>query len=345
MTPAELTAKLRIPVIGSPMFIVSGPELVIAQCKAGIVGSFPALNARPRSQLGEWLDRITTELADHDAKYPDAPAAPFAVNQIVHKTNDRLDGDMELCVKYRAPIVITSLGAREEINQAAHSYGGMVMHDVINRRFSEKALEKGADGLIAVCAGAGGHAGRLSPMAFVQEIRSFFDGPLALSGAIANGGAVLAAQAMGADFAYVGSAFIATHEANAVDAYKDGIVQHGAEDIVKAIITCALTGVLTDPRTHPVPVTPAELAASAKRGLGGGRGLHACAFPRPGCRAGPPAQLGRGPGGRGGAGDPRRLPGRDPELHHRRAGARLRPARWPACAPPGPNSRPATRAR
>jgi nitronate monooxygenase len=272
MTPAELTAKLRIPVIGSPMFIVSGPELVIAQCKAGIVGSFPALNARPQSMLDEWLDRITTELADHDAKHPEAPSAPFAVNQIVHKTNDRLDGDMELCVTYKAPIIITSLGARTEINEAAHSYGGIVMHDVINRRFSEKALEKGADGLIAVCAGAGGHAGTLSPMAFVQEIRSFFDGPLALSGAIGNGGAVLAAQAMGADFAYIGSAFIATHEANAMEGYKDGIVQYGAEDIVYTNLFTGVHGNYLAPSIRNAGMDPDNLPESdpSKMSFGSG---------------------------------------------------------------------------
>lgn len=272
MTPAELTSKLRIPVIGSPMFIVSGPELVIAQCKAGIVGSFPALNARPQSVLDEWLDRITTELADHDAKHPDAPSAPFAVNQIVHKTNDRLDADMELCVKYKAPIIITSLGARTEINDAAHSYGGIVMHDVINRRFSEKALEKGADGLIAVSAGAGGHAGTLSPMAFVQEIRTFFDGPVALSGAIGNGGAVLAAQAMGADFAYIGSAFIACHEANAVDAYKDGIVDYGAEDIVYTNLFTGVHGNYLAPSIRNAGMDPDDLPESdpSKMSFGSG---------------------------------------------------------------------------
>ncbi|MCA8899021.1 MAG: nitronate monooxygenase [Hyphomonas sp.] len=224
--------NLRLPVIGSPLFIISGPELVIAQCKAGIVGSFPALNARPGPILHEWLDRITTELAEHDAKHPDRPSAPFAVNQIVHKSNDRLDHDVEACVKFKVPLVITSLGARVEVNEAIHSYGGVVMHDVIDTWFARKALEKGADGLIAVCAGAGGHAGRLSPFALIQEIREFFDGPLALSGSIANGGAIAAALAMGADLAYMGSAFIACDEANAVEGYKDAIVQYGAEDIV-----------------------------------------------------------------------------------------------------------------
>ena len=218
--------------IGSPLFIISNPELVIAQCKAGVVGSFPSLNARPLSQLDEWLDQITSELDSHNKANPDRPAAPFAVNQIVHKTNNRLEEDLELCVKYKAPLVITSLGARTEVNDAVHSYGGIVMHDIINVVFAHKALEKGADGLIAVCSGAGGHAGTLSPFALIQEIRQFFDGPLALSGAIANGGAIAAAQAMGADFGYMGSAFIACDEANAVDGYKDMIVDSKAGDIV-----------------------------------------------------------------------------------------------------------------
>ena len=213
----NLKSKLTIPVIGAPLFIISNPDLVIAQCKAGVVGSFPALNARPESQLDEWLDRITTELAEHNARHPDRPAAPFAVNQIVHKTNNRLEHDVEMCVKYKVPVVITSLGAREEVNQAIQSYGGIVLHDIINIVFAHKALEKGADGLIAVCSGAGGHAGKLSPFALIQEIREFFHGPLALSGSIANGGAVAAAQAMGADLGYIGSAFISCHEANAVD--------------------------------------------------------------------------------------------------------------------------------
>jgi nitronate monooxygenase len=223
---------LRLPVVGSPMFIVSNPELVIAQCKAGIVGSFPALNARPADQLAVWLTRITEALDRHNQENPDTPAAPYAVNQIVHRSNDRLMHDMEVCVKFRVPIVITSLGAREEINQAAHSYGGITLHDVISNVFARKAIEKGADGLIAVAWGAGGHAGRLSPFAFIQEIRAWFDGPLLLSGSIATGGAVLAAQAMGADLAYIGSPFIATEEARATDAYKQGVVEGGADDIV-----------------------------------------------------------------------------------------------------------------
>ena len=230
--PAILQDRLQLPVIASPLFIISCPDLVIAQCKAGVVGSFPSLNARPAEVLEEWLERITRELAAHDAAHPDRPSAPFAVNQIVHKSNDRLEHDLALCVKYRVPIVITSLGAREDLNAAVHSYGGIVLHDVINDKFARKAIEKGADGLIAVASGAGGHAGILSPFALIQEIREWFDGPLVLSGAIANGGAVLAAQAMGADLAYVGSAFIATEEANATEAYKQAIVDGRADDIV-----------------------------------------------------------------------------------------------------------------
>ncbi len=230
--PANLKARLRLPVIGSPLFIVSNPKLVIAQCKAGIVGSFPALNARPAAQLEEWLIEITTELAAYDAAHPEAPSAPFAVNQIVHRSNDRLMHDLEMCVKYKVPIVITSLGAREDVNAAIHSYGGIVLHDIINNKFAKKAIEKGADGIIAVAAGAGGHAGTTSPFALVQEIREWFDGPLALSGSMATGDAVLAAQAMGADVAYIGSAFIATEEANASAAYKQCIVDSAADDIV-----------------------------------------------------------------------------------------------------------------
>lgn len=230
--PDILKDRLALPVVGSPLFIISNPDLVIAQCKAGIVGSFPALNARPGPVLEEWLQRITRELAEHNAQNPDHPAAPFAVNQIVHKSNDRLQHDLELCVKYKVPIVITSLGAREDVNEAIHSYGGIVLHDVINDRFARKAIEKGADGLIAVAAGAGGHAGTQSPFALIQEIREWFDGPLLLSGAIANGNAILAAQAAGADLAYIGSAFIATREANAADAYKQAIVDGMADDIV-----------------------------------------------------------------------------------------------------------------
>ena len=230
--PPILRDRLRLPVIASPLFIISNPDLVIAQCKAGIVGSFPSLNARPISQLDEWLARITEELAAYDKANPDAPSAPFAVNQIVHKTNNRLEEDIELCVKYKVPVVITSLGAREDLNQAIHSYGGITLHDVITDRFARKAIEKGADGLIPVAAGAGGHAGTLSPFALIQEIRQWFDGPLALSGSIACGRSILAAQAMGADLAYIGSAFIATEEANAVEGYKRAIVEGQADGIV-----------------------------------------------------------------------------------------------------------------
>ena len=230
--PGILKDRLRIPVVASPMFIISHPPLVLAQCKAGVVGSFPALNARPEAQLDEWLAEMNEDLAAHDAANPQAPAAPFAVNQIVHKSNGRLEHDLAMCVKYKVPIVITSLGAVPEVNQAVHSYGGIVLHDIIHDRHARKAIEKGADGLIAVAAGAGGHAGTLSPFALVQEIRQWFDGPLLLSGAIANGGAVLAAQAMGADLAYIGSPFIATTEARAPDAYKQMIVDSKAADIV-----------------------------------------------------------------------------------------------------------------
>lgn len=224
--------RLRLPVIGSPLFIVSGPDLVIAQCKAGIVGSFPALNARPQPLLDEWLHRITEELAAWDRDNPDRPSAPYAVNQIVHKSNDRLEQDIATCAKWKVPITITSLGAREELNQAVHSWGGITLHDVIDDRFARKAVEKGADGLIPVAAGAGGHAGRQSPFALVQEIREWFDGPVALSGAIGHGRSILAAQACGADLAYIGSAFIATVEANADEGYKNGIVEGRAADIV-----------------------------------------------------------------------------------------------------------------
>lgn len=224
--------RLRLPVIGSPLFIVSGPELVIAQCKAGVVGSFPALNARPQSLLDEWLHQITEELAAWDRDNPDRLSAPYAVNQIVHKSNDRLLDDIATCEKWKVPITITSLGAREELNQAVHGWGGITLHDIIDDRFARKAIEKGADGLIPVAAGAGGHAGRQSPFALVQEIREWFDGPIALSGAIGHGRSILAAQACGADLAYIGSAFIATTEANAEDGYKNGIVEGRAGDIV-----------------------------------------------------------------------------------------------------------------
>jgi len=230
--PPFLTERLRLPVIGAPLFIISTPDLVLAQCKAGIVGAFPALNARPKERLEEWLAHITAELAAYDAEHPDSPSAPYAVNQIVHKSNDRLEHDVALCAQYKVPIVITSLGARTDVFDAIHSYGGLVLHDIINATFARKAIEKGADGLIAVAAGAGGHAGLLSPFALIAEIRTWFDGPLALSGAIATGGGILAAQAAGADVAYIGSAFIATEEANAAEAYKQGIVDAQAADIV-----------------------------------------------------------------------------------------------------------------
>ncbi|QKK16813.1 NAD(P)H-dependent flavin oxidoreductase [Rhizobium indicum] len=230
--PPILKDRLRLPVIGSPLFIISHPALTLAQCKAGIVGAFPALNARPESQLDEWLAEITEELARHDAAHPERPAAPFAVNQIVHMSNKRLEHDLSLCVKYKVPIVISSLGAVPEVNAAVHSYGGIVLHDIINNRHAHSAIRKGADGLIAVAAGAGGHAGTLSPFALIQEIREWFDGPLLLAGAIATGGAILAAEAMGADMAYIGSPFIATQEARAADAYKQAIVEGAASDIV-----------------------------------------------------------------------------------------------------------------
>lgn len=230
--PDILKSNLSVPVVAAPLFIISHPALVIAQCKAGVVGSFPALNARPEAQLDEWLAEITETLRDHNEKNPDKPAAPFAVNQIVHRSNKRLEHDLTMCVKYKVPIVISSLGAVPEVNAAIHSYGGIVLHDIINNRHANSAIRKGADGLIAVATGAGGHAGSLSPFALIQEIREWFDGPLLLSGAIANGGAILAAQAMGADLAYIGSPFIATHEARAIDSYKEMIVSSNASDIV-----------------------------------------------------------------------------------------------------------------
>jgi nitronate monooxygenase len=239
---SPLFDHLRLPVIGSPLFIVSGPELVIAQCKAGIVGSFPALNARPQTMLDEWLHQITEELAAWNRDNPTRPAAPYAVNQIVHKSNDRLEADIATCAKWQVPITITSLGAREDLNQAVHGWGGIALHDVINDRFARKAIEKGADGLIPVAAGAGGHAGTLSPFAFMQELREWFDGPIALSGAICSGRSILAAQAMGADFAYIGSPWIATVEANADQAYKEGIVEGRASDIVYSSLFTGVHG-------------------------------------------------------------------------------------------------------
>ncbi|HSW14672.1 MAG TPA: nitronate monooxygenase family protein [Solimonas sp.] len=255
-------SRLRLPVIAAPMFIVSVPRLVIAQCKAGIVGSMPALNARPSSLLDEWLAEITEALAAHDREHPDSPSAPFAINQIVHKSNARLDQDMDLCVKYKAPLIITSLGARPEINEAAHSYGGIVLHDVINVTHARKAIAKGADGLIAVAAGAGGHAGTKSPFALVQEIRDWFGGPLALSGAIANGRAVRAAQVMGADFAYIGSAFIATEEAQAIDTYKQAIVDGNSDEIVYSNLFTGVHGNYLKPSIRASGMDPENLPSA-----------------------------------------------------------------------------------
>jgi nitronate monooxygenase len=254
--------QLRFPVIGSPLFIISNPKLIIAQCTAGVIGSMPALNARPLSQLDEWLAEIKEALAAWDRAHPDQPAAPFAINQIVHKSNARLDQDMELCAKHKVPVVITSLGAREEVNEAVHGWGGVVMHDVINDRFAHKAVEKGADGLIAVAAGAGGHAGVKSPFALIAEIRDWFDGPLALSGAIATGGAILAAQAMGADFAYIGSAFIATEEARAVDAYKQMLVDCTSDDIVYSNLFTGVHGNYLAPSIRAAGLDPEHLPES-----------------------------------------------------------------------------------
>lgn len=257
--PDILKANLRLPVVAAPMFILSHPPMVLAQCKAGIVGSFPALNARPESQLDEWLAQITEELAAHDRANPDRPAAPFAVNQIVHTSNTRLEHDLRMCVKYKVPIVISSLGAVPEVNEAIHSYGGIVLHDVINNRHANSAIRKGADGLIAVAAGAGGHAGPLSPFALVQEIRQWFDGPLLLSGSIATGGAVLAAQAMGADMAYIGSPFIATDEARAVDDYKQMVVDCEAKDIVYSNYFTGISGNYLKPSIEKAGMDPDDL--------------------------------------------------------------------------------------
>lgn len=253
---------LRLPAIGAPLFIISQPKLVIAQCKAGIVGSMPALNARPASLLDEWLAEITETLASHNARHPERPAAPFAINQIVHKSNDRLEQDLEICAKYKVPIMITSLGAREDVNVAVHRYGGWVLHDVINNTFAHKAIEKGADGLIAVAAGAGGHAGVKSPFALIQEIRQWFGGPLALAGSIASGAGVLAAQAMGADFAYIGSPFIATHEARASDAYKQAIVSCSSDDIVYTNLFTGVHGNYLAPSIRTAGLDPDALAES-----------------------------------------------------------------------------------
>jgi len=262
--PAALAGRLSIPVIGSPLFIISVPELVIAQCKAGVIGSFPSLNARPIEQFEEWLQRLNRELGPNDA--------PYAVNLIVHKSNDRLMADLELCVKYKVPMIITSLGAREDVNAAIHSYGGIVMHDIINNRFARKAIEKGADGLIAVAAGAGGHAGTTSPFALIQEIREWFDGPLALSGSIATGDAVLAAQAMGADFGYIGSAFIATEEARAAQGYKDMIVESAADDIVYSNLFTGVHGNYLRPSIIKAGMDPDNLPTSDPSAMNFGSG-------------------------------------------------------------------------
>ena len=272
--------NLSIPVIGSPLFIISNPKLVVEQCKAGIIGSMPALNARPASQLDEWLHEITETLAAYNRAHPDEPAAPFAINQIVHKSNDRLEHDMEMVVKHKVPVIITSLGARTDVNDAIHSYGGIVLHDIINNSFARKAVEKGADGLIAVAAGAGGHAGIKSPFALIQEIRQWFDGPLVLSGSISTGGAVLAAQAMGADLAYIGSAFIATHEARASDAYKQAIVECNSDDIVYSSLFTGVHGNYLKPSIRAAGLDPDNLPESdpSKMSFGGGEGSKAKAW-------------------------------------------------------------------
>ncbi len=270
--PAILKDKVRIPAIASPLFIISNPDLVIAQCKAGMIGSFPSLNARPIDVLDQWLTRITSELAEHDAANPDLPAAPFAVNLIVHGSNDRLQEDLALCVKHKVPVIITSLGAKPEINEAIHSYGGVVLHDIINNKFAHKAIEKGADGLIAVAAGAGGHAGTLSPFALIQEIREWFDGPLLLSGSIATGDAVLAAQAMGADMGYIGSAFIATKEANADEAYKQAIVDYAADDIVYSNLFTGVHGNYLKPSVRAAGLDPDNLPVSDPSAMNFGSG-------------------------------------------------------------------------
>ena len=278
--PPILSERLKLPVIAAPLFIISNPDLVIAQCKAGIVGSFPALNARPAEELDRWLEKITTELAEYDAANPESPSAPFAVNQIVHGSNDRLQHDMEMCVKWKVPIVITSLGAKEFVNESVHSYGGIVLHDIINDRFARKAIEKGADGLIAVAAGAGGHAGALSPFALIQELREWFDGPLLLSGSIANGDAVLAAQAMGADLAYIGSAFIATKEANAEQPYKQSLVDSSADDIVLSNLFTGVHGNYLKPSIIAAGMDPDNLPESdpSKMNFGSGGNSDAKAW-------------------------------------------------------------------
>ncbi len=280
MALPSLFDNLRLPVIGSPLFIISGPELVIAQCKAGIVGSFPALNARPQAQLDEWLHQITEELAAYNRDNPTKPAAPFAVNQIVHRSNNRLEEDMETCAKWKVPLIITSLGAREEINVATHEWGGIVLHDVINDRYAHKAIEKGADGLIPVAAGAGGHAGTISPFALMQEIRAWFDGPVALSGSIASGAAILSAQSMGADLAYIGSAFISTKEARASEDYKQGIVDGKAADIVYSNLFTGVHGNYLKKSIENAGLDPANLPESdpSKMNFGSGGNTAAKAW-------------------------------------------------------------------
>jgi nitronate monooxygenase len=270
----DVLSRPGLPIIGAPLFIISNPKLVIAQCCAGVIGSMPALNARPASQLDEWLAEITEGLAAWDKAHPHRPSAPFAINQIVHKSNDRLEHDMQVCARYKVPVVITSLGARTDVNDAVHAWGGVVLHDIINNSFAHKAIDKGADGLIAVAAGAGGHAGTKSPFALVSEIREWFDGPLALSGAIATGGAVLAAQAMGADFAYIGSAFIATEEARAVEAYKQCIVDSGSDDIVYSNLFTGVHGNYLKPSIRAAGLDPDHLPESdpSKMNFGGGEG-------------------------------------------------------------------------
>jgi nitronate monooxygenase len=272
MNVQELKSKLQLPAIAAPLFIISNPDLVIAQCKAGIVGSFPALNARGDGVLEQWLEKIITALAEHDKAHPKSPSAPFAVNQIVHKSNNRLDADIALCVKYKVPITITSLGANAELNQAMHSVGGIVMHDVINQKYAHKAIEKGADGLVLVAAGAGGHAGQLSPFALVQETRAWFNGPIALSGSIATGGAILAAQAMGADFGYIGSAFIATKEANASEAYKQAIVDGSGEDIIYSNLFTGVHGNYLRPSIVNAGFDPDNLPVSDPSAMNFGSG-------------------------------------------------------------------------
>src|ERR1700746_81868 len=286
--PALFKGRLSIPVIGAPLFIISVPDLVIAQCKAGVVGSFPALNARPPTLLDEWLARVKEELAAYDKANPERPSAPFAVNQIVHKSNNRLDHDLALCEKHKVPMIISSLGAREELNQAVHNWGGIVFHDVINQKFAYKAIEKGADGLILVAAGAGGHAGTISPFAFVAETRQWFDGPIALSGAMGNGRAIRAARILGADFAYIGSAFIATQEANAVERYKEMITTASAEDIIYSNLFTGVHGNYLKPSIVAAGMDPDNLPTSDASAMNFGSGGHTEAKAWRGlCGAGP----------------------------------------------------------